>query len=87
MCILCPRRYAEPVVPNYKVSVLTSIWSKIYWLLDCVAEPKPLPFSVGAKTRTVSMERGGGGVPSSFVDATIKLPRFYFLMSFYLKQI
>jgi hypothetical protein len=22
MCILCPRRYAEPIVPNYKVSRL-----------------------------------------------------------------
>ena len=84
MCILCPRRYAEPVVPNYKVSVLTSIWSKIYWLLDCVAEPKPLPRQ---SQNSLHGEGGGGGVPSSFVDATIKLPRFYFLMSFYLKKI
>ena len=59
MCILCPRRYAEPVVPNYKVSVLTSIWSKIYWLLDCVAEPKPLPFRLEPKP-VQSPWRGGG---------------------------
>ena len=57
MCILCPRRYAEPVVPNYKVSVLTSIWSKIYWLLDCVAEPKPLP-----RQSQNSLHGEGGGV-------------------------